>query len=416
MGAANLETAERRDETLLAELLELWEDSVRATHDFLTDSAIRELKPSVRESLEGAERLTVCRDESGKITAFMGTERGRLAMLFAAPAAIGTEAGGQLVGHAVRDLGVRYVDVNEQNPRAVEFYKRFGFRLIRRSRLDSQGNPFPILHMKLVENPGEADRWVLLPSGILIRPFQPGEAGCVSRLHMQLYESRYGFRGIFEHYVLKGLADFTGSPAGGRLWVALDEKAVIGSIAIVRAEEGVAQLRWFLIREDWQGAGIGKALMDAAMDFVREKGYREVFLWTIQTLETARRLYGKYGFIKTEESTNTEWSGKELIEERWVFARSAYRSITVTEEFRALERMRAEARRNEAAALYNARCEGQREESEKWQKVVEKKDAALAGKDAALADKDAALADKDAALAGKDAEITRLRKLLGGDK
>jgi benzoyl-CoA reductase/2-hydroxyglutaryl-CoA dehydratase subunit BcrC/BadD/HgdB len=81
----------------------------------------------------------------------------------------------------------------------------------------------------------------------------------------------------------------------------------------------------------------------------------------------------------------------------------AYRNITVTEEFRTLERMRADARRNEAAALYNAR----RGESEKWRKVVEKKDAALAGKDAALARKDAILADKDA-------EIARLRELLGG--
>jgi predicted transposase/invertase (TIGR01784 family) len=101
----------------------------------------------------------------------------------------------------------------------------------------------------------------------------------------------------------------------------------------------------------------------------------------------------------------------------------AYRSITTTEEFRTLERMRADARNNEAAALYNARREGQREESEKWQKVVEKKEAALAGKDAALADKDAALAgkdaalaDKDAALADKDAEIARLRELLVGNK
>ena len=85
----------------------------------------------------------------------------------------------------------------------------------------------------------------------------------------------------------------------------------------------------------------------------------------------------------------------------------AYRSVTATEEFRTLERMRADARLNEAAALHNARNEGriegqregwregQREESEKWRKVVEKKDAVLAA---------------------KDAEIARLRELLGGDK
>ena len=69
----------------------------------------------------------------------------------------------------------------------------------------------------------------------------------------------------------------------------------------------------------------------------------------------------------------------------------AYRSITATEEFRTLERMRTDARHNEAAALRNVR----REESEKWRKVVERKDAALED---------------------KDVEIARLRELLGGDK
>jgi predicted transposase/invertase (TIGR01784 family) len=115
------------------------------------------------------------------------------------------------------------------------------------------------------------------------------------------------------------------------------------------------------------------------------------------------RLWLKLFDAETEEELRQiEAMGASIMNQ----AIGAYRSITVTEEFRALERMRAEARRNEAAALYNARCEGQREgrreESKKWRKVVEKKDAVLAG--------------KDAALAGKDAEIARLRELLGGDK
>jgi hypothetical protein len=77
----------------------------------------------------------------------------------------------------------------------------------------------------------------------------------------------------------------------------------------------------------------------------------------------------------------------------------AYRDITATNEFRTIERMRSDARRNEASALYNARREAAAEERVKWQDVV-------------AADK-AALADKDAALADKAAEIARLRAQLG---
>jgi len=70
----------------------------------------------------------------------------------------------------------------------------------------------------------------------------------------------------------------------------------------------------------------------------------------------------------------------------------AYRHVSATEEFQRLERMRSDARRNEASALGNARREGQREERALWEGVV---------------------ADKDAALADKDAEIEQLRALLG---
>ena len=98
---------------------------------------------------------------------------------------------------------------------------------------------------------------------------------------------------------------------------------------------------------------------------------------------------------------------------------SAYRTATATDEFRQLERMRADARNREASALGNARRRAIRETDEKWQGVVADKDAALASKEAALASKEAALADKDAALASKeaalaskDAEIELLRAQL----
>jgi predicted transposase/invertase (TIGR01784 family) len=59
----------------------------------------------------------------------------------------------------------------------------------------------------------------------------------------------------------------------------------------------------------------------------------------------------------------------------------AYRSITATDEFRNLERMRFDAACNEASALHNAR----REEREKWQGVVSEKEARIAELEAQIA-------------------------------
>jgi uncharacterized small protein (DUF1192 family) len=80
----------------------------------------------------------------------------------------------------------------------------------------------------------------------------------------------------------------------------------------------------------------------------------------------------------------------------------AYRSVTATDEFKELERLRSRARHNEASALGNAR----REERDKWQGVVAEKDATLVEKDMALAESEAIIADQTA-------EIARLCAQLG---
>ena len=90
----------------------------------------------------------------------------------------------------------------------------------------------------------------------------------------------------------------------------------------------------------------------------------------------------------------------------------AYREIVVSPEFRELERLRADARHNEASALLNAQDQAEKAERRRWQTVVADKDAEIASKDAEIADKDAEIADKDAEIIGKDAEIARLRAQL----
>ena len=51
--------------------------------------------------------------------------------------------------HVRKGERVLTVDVNEQNPRAHAFYRRYGFVDVGRSEVDSAGRPFPLLHMTL---------------------------------------------------------------------------------------------------------------------------------------------------------------------------------------------------------------------------------------------------------------------------
>jgi putative acetyltransferase len=133
-----------------AALLALWERSVRATHDFLTEDDVAFFRPLVAEGLRGdALELWVLADAADAPLGFMGLAGDRIEALFLAPEARGQGGGRRLVAHAqALRGGVLALDVNEQNGPARAFYERLGFSVVGRSPLDGTGRPFPLLHMR----------------------------------------------------------------------------------------------------------------------------------------------------------------------------------------------------------------------------------------------------------------------------
>ena len=131
------------------ELINVWEASVRATHYFLTEKDIMFFRELILDKYFDLVRLKCVRNSSGVILGFIGTTPEKIEMLFIRPASRGTGIGKCLVQYAVEQLGIRSVDVNEQNTQAVGFYYALGFSLLKRSPLDGMGKPYPILHLKM---------------------------------------------------------------------------------------------------------------------------------------------------------------------------------------------------------------------------------------------------------------------------
>ena len=55
----------------------------------------------------------------------------------------------QLLEEAIARYSVEELTVNAQNPDAVGFYEHLGFRTYKRTELDEEGRPYPLLYMKL---------------------------------------------------------------------------------------------------------------------------------------------------------------------------------------------------------------------------------------------------------------------------
>ncbi len=130
-------------------LLELWEDTVRATHDFLSEEDIQFFKSLILHQYLDVVELRCVRNVFGKIIGFIGVSENNIEMLFVSPKWQGRGVGKALIDYAVNDLGATKVDVNEQNKQTRGFYEHFGFAVVGRSPLDNTGKPYPILHLRL---------------------------------------------------------------------------------------------------------------------------------------------------------------------------------------------------------------------------------------------------------------------------
>lgn len=137
-----------RTSDIISHLLNVWENSVRATHLFLSEYKIQNIKKYVPQALESVEHLFITENEKGLPAAFMGIENKSLEMLFIAPEERGNGLGKQLVKYGFENFAVEKVTVNEQNPQAKDFYEHMGFKVYKRTDLDEQGNPYPLLYMR----------------------------------------------------------------------------------------------------------------------------------------------------------------------------------------------------------------------------------------------------------------------------
>ncbi len=129
-------------------LARIWRSAVQATHDFLTARDIDFFKSRLLDEYFGAVELTVATMDEVPV-GFSGLADGKLEMLFVDQQHRGTGVGAVLLRHAIAAHPGLLVDVNEQNPQAVGFYRRFGFVTVGRQDTDGDGRPFPILNMAL---------------------------------------------------------------------------------------------------------------------------------------------------------------------------------------------------------------------------------------------------------------------------
>jgi len=151
----------------------------------------------------------------------------------------------------------------------------------------------------------------------IVQGYVVGMIGDIIRLHADYYHKHWGLGLNLEVSIAHNLAEFFQNydVSQDSIWSISREGRIVAAIIIDGSIEGKdeARLRFFIVHETLQGKGIGRRLIQTAINFCDNKAFKRVTLKTFEGLDSARHLYESYGFSVYNQAIN---DGQELFYER----------------------------------------------------------------------------------------------------
>lgn len=204
--------------------------------------------------------------------------------MWVAPGWRGAGIGARLLAaleHEATDAGYTRVvlDTNAVLREAIALYERSGYEPAERYN----DNPY-------------AQRWFTRALAPAIRPFAEGDGDGLAGLVLPIQQEEFGLAVTVADQ--PDLADPVAAfrAGGGEVWVAVHGGVVVGSVGVLHASAEDAVLRKMFVRADQRGTGLAAALLDTAVRWATDWGYRRMLLGTTAVMHAAQRFYAAHGF------------------------------------------------------------------------------------------------------------------------
>ena len=139
----------------------------------------------------------------------------------------------------------------------------------------------------------------------LVEGFVPGGIGAVAAMHGTYYAREWRLAVGFEATVARDLGAFALRLTSRDLALLALEGDVVRASLFVDSEPGPrfagGRLRWIIADDGCRGTGVGKRMMDRAMEHIDTVFGGAAWLTTFGGLDAARSLYERHGFRLTGE-------------------------------------------------------------------------------------------------------------------
>jgi GNAT superfamily N-acetyltransferase len=129
----------------------------------------------------------------------------------------------------------------------------------------------------------------------VIRRATPADAAAIAAVQARAWRHAYADIVAPEDMPVpeERAARFAAHIDGGSDVFVWDQEGRVAGFAAVDSDE----LRAIYVDPPAQGAGVGTALLSAAVDALRASGHAEAFLWTFEANGLARAFYERHGWV-----------------------------------------------------------------------------------------------------------------------
>ncbi|WP_297811551.1 glutamine-hydrolyzing GMP synthase [uncultured Helicobacter sp.] len=292
----------RKFPQMLTALLDLWEDSVQASHIFLTKQHIAEIRLEVKAALQSSQNIITATDKKDFL-GFVGVEKNKIEMLFVASSAFRKGIGKALLKEALerylKDYPCILVDCNEQNTQGLAFYKSLGFEKVGMSEKDSAGRDFPIVHLKVSKailkkaleretSDSLANAFVCESERVFLRPYTQADFAALHKIvsdKQTMYAWGQGFsKKQSQEWLDKQLAHYQQYGFGICAIIEKQSGAIIGNAGLNHTEislkgktQKIVEIGYLLHRDFW-GKGYGSEVARMCVKYGFETlGLEEVY-------------------------------------------------------------------------------------------------------------------------------------------
>ena len=93
-----------------------------------------------------------------------------------------------------------------------------------------------------------------------------------------------------------------------RFWCLTDNNKIKGTVAITKLNNQTAELKALYLDPNLRGQGWGYKLLNEAVTYAKQQGYKRIVLDSMTKYKQAQKLYQRYGFTPTDRYNDNPYA------------------------------------------------------------------------------------------------------------